>query len=368
MISKEDEDEAKENLKAWWDHKTRNRPIISYSYVKPEVVNYVNEDMWFLAKNHDSIEDHIKLFEEYSKQLFHGGERIPTLQLNYGPGIMASVLGVKPVFYKRTVWFQDEIPIDRIVSYLEDIKLNENNEWYKRLTMVTRYGAEHANGNFAVAMTDIGGVLDVLTSLIGAQNLIIAMRQSPGIIDTCREIILDKMVILHDDLQRIIDGYHLGSSAWMNIWCEKHWYPIQCDFCAMMSPKLFKRFVLPDIRRQAEHLDYSIYHLDGPNELVHLDDFLSIPEITGIQWVPGITPGIPQNGEDKWMPLYKKIQQAGKNLVIDPPSHLVAKMYHVLDPNGLFVTINFGSKMYAEFGLPKFMGGMDGVDDEDDDF
>jgi hypothetical protein len=352
MVFKEDLYEARENLKAWWDHDIRNRPVISYSYVRPEVVKYIPEDPWFLAKNFDSIEGHIKIFEEYSKQFVYGGERIPTLQLNYGPGIMASVLGVKPEFYKKTVWFQADIPLNEIVSVLEDIKLNQNNKWYERLVKVTKYAAEHSKGNYAVAMTDIGGVLDVLSSLIGAQKLIIAMKQNPGIIDTCRDIILDKMLILHDDLQKIIDSYDLGCTAWMGIWCPKHWYPIQCDFSAMMSPKLFKRFVLPDIKRQAQHLDYSIYHLDGPNELPHLDDFLSIPELTGIQWVPGITPGIPQNGDDMWIPLYKKIQQAGKNLVLDPPSHLVAKMYHILDTKGLFVTINFGSQINAEFGLP----------------
>lgn len=68
----------------------------------------------------------------------------------------------------------------------------------------------------------------------------------------------------------------------MNIWCPKRRYPIQCDFSAMLSPKLFKRFVLPDILTQAEHMDYSIYHLGGPNEIPYIDDIFASPKINGI--------------------------------------------------------------------------------------
>ncbi len=139
------------------------------------------------------------------------------------------------------------------------------------------------------------------------------MRRNPQIIDTCREIILEKVTQLYDDLAAIVARYNLGYNGWMDIWCPKRWYPLQCDFSAMLSPTLFRRFVLPDLQTQAAHMDYAIYHLDGPNELPYLDDLLAVPEITGIQWVPGVQG--PVTSDDKWLPVYQKIQAAGKNIV-----------------------------------------------------
>ena len=87
---------------------------------------------------------------------------------------------------------------------------------------------------------------------------------------------------VYDDLQDLIDKYNLGCNSWLNVWCPKRYYTIQCDFAAMLSPKYFKRFALPDIVAQAEHMPYAIYHLDGPDALHHLDDLLAQPAITGI--------------------------------------------------------------------------------------
>lgn len=38
---------------------------------------------------------------------------------------------------------------------------------------------------------------------------------------------------------------------------------LQCDFSAMISPDMFKEFVLPYLKKQCDYLDYSLCHLDG---------------------------------------------------------------------------------------------------------
>jgi len=106
-------------------------------------------------------------------------------------------------------------------------------------------------------------------------------------------------------------------------------------------------------------MDYSFYHLDGPEQIIHLDEILK--HVTAIQWVPGSKPGVPQDGTDEWMPLYKKIQKAGKNImmyVLDPKR--VPSVYKKLDPKGLFVYTVYLSKAIAACYLPKFMGGNGG--------
>ena len=55
---------------------------------------------------------------------------------------------------------------------------------------------------------------------------------------------------------------------------------LQSDFAFMISPPIFERFVLPD-------LEITCNHLDGENQILHLDMLLAIENLSSIQWIPG---------------------------------------------------------------------------------
>lgn len=364
MIIKEDLQEAKERMAAWWDHERTDRPVISYNILEgpgSEKAAIASSALNFeLCKKWDGIEPILDTFENHSDGLVYGGECIPSYFPNYGPGIMASVLGVTPEYKSGTMWFHRPTEVKDIISVLESAKLNGNNEWYMRLKRTTEIAAKRgAKHNYCVSMTDLGGILDILVSFLGPQTIIIQMRRNPELIDTCRAIIMEKYLKVYDELQDIINKYVDGCNSWLNVWCPKRYYTMQCDFSVMLNPKYFERFVLPDLKEQAEHMDYSIYHLDGPEEIKFLDDILKI--VDGIQWVPGLKPGMPQDGDDHWMPLYKKIQKAGKNIqmtILDHP--LIPHVYKKLDAKGLFVYTFYMSRAQADCYLPEFMGGNGG--------
>jgi 5-methyltetrahydrofolate--homocysteine methyltransferase len=82
----------------------------------------------------------------------------------------------------------------------------------------------------------------------------------------------------------------------------------------MISPDDFARFVMPSLTRTSEFLEHSIFHLDGPGQIAHLDHILSLPRLDGIQWVPGS--GNAPVWDEKWFPIYERIQSAGKCLVL----------------------------------------------------
>lgn len=359
---KEDISEAKERLKAWWDHEIIDRPAISYYFPREGSSVAGLLDIfgfgWDLAKNPDGIEQTLNKFEERIPDLYYGGDIIPSFFPNYGAGIMAAIFGVVPKYQTRTVWFSRPTSVDDIVPLLESVKLNSDNPWYSRLLHITEYAAKRSQGKYQVSMTDLGGILDILSSFLGPKNIILTMKRRPDIIDTCRAILLEKTLKVYDDLQNIIEKYDDGCNSWLNVWSAKRWYPIQCDFSAMLNPKWFKRFALPDIKTQAAHMDYSIYHLDGPLALPHLDDLLSIPELTGIQWVPG--DGREPMGHERWYPIYKKIQAAGKNIVNTVTPTRLSTMYRNFDPKGLYLRTLFFSSHLARFYLPKFIGGDEG--------
>ena len=366
---KEDIKEAKERWNAWWDHELIDRPCLSYWAPRPmQKLSFeeVNDffDFWCLAKNWDVIDQCIENFTNTSKRVDYGGEFIPRFFPNYGPGIMASVLGVEPVYKEdaNTVWFSRETSIDELILLLESAELNNNNPWYERLTRITEIAAKKAGKEFCITMTDLGGVLDILSSFLGPEKLILNMKKHPDIIDTCREIILEKLLKMYDDLQAIIEHHGDGCMSWMPLWSSKRWYPIQCDFSAMLNPKWFQRFALPDIIAQAEHMDYAIYHLDGPLALKYLDNLLNVPTITGIQWVPGNNTGIEPSSNDRWMTVYKRVQAAGKSVVIDlfESPKALTHFYTVLDPKKLWIQLFSTDSIRMQYFLPKFIGGQGG--------
>ena len=106
-------------------------------------------------------------------------------------------------------------------------------------------------------------------------------------------------------------------------------------------------------------MDYAIWHLDGPEEIKFLDYIL--PHVDGVQWVPGLKPGVPQDGEDEWMPLYKKIQKSGtNNVLLTLNNALVPEVYEKLGPEGTFVYSLYLTRGLADCYLPKFAGGNGG--------
>ena len=80
----------------------------------------------------------------------------------------------------------------------------------------------------------------------------------------------------------------------------------------MIGTPMFNEFTKPTIVHLCKTLERSIYHLDGIGQLPHLDSLLAIPELNGIQWIPG--DGNPDMRH--WPEVYKKIHAAGKKIQI----------------------------------------------------
>ena len=310
MLYKEDWLLSQERLKAWWEHELIDRAVIQVTSPRWEVERLAEWDNWGFARNPSHPEVTISGFESWCAQTYFGGEAYPNLWVNLGPGIMGAYLGASPRFLARTVWF--ETP--RAWKDLEELEFDPENEWWQLTKRITSRALEAGEGKFCVGITDLGGITDIAASLRGSKSLVLDLFRHPNKVKDLSSWILKLWHRYYDELQGIMEETMDGSSAWMGIWSPKRWYPIQCDFSAMISPKQFEEFALPYLREQCRRLDHTIYHWDGPGQIPHLDLLLSIPELDGIQWTPGA--GQPPPDSPRWFPLYKRIQERGKLLVL----------------------------------------------------
>lgn len=236
------------------------------------------------------------------------GDAFPFINMSaFGPGVAAAFMGATPHSADYTIWFDDprELPLREL-----HFEYNTDNKWYRRVrefyTVFAQKYADHA----IMSMTDLGGMLDILSSFRGADNLLCDLYDEPDEVLRCVSEIQTAWFKYFDDLTSIIAPVARGYSNWDAIYGAKPNYILQCDFSYMIGPEMFAKFVMPELHSSAARLDRTFYHLDGIGELPHLDQLLASEHIKGIQWVYGT--GTPELTD--WTEVYRRIGAAGKKV------------------------------------------------------
>jgi hypothetical protein len=116
---------------------------------------------------------------------------------------------------------------------------------------------------------------------------------------------------------------------------------------------MFETVFLPGIIRECQHMDRSIYHLDGPDALRFLDTLLAIPEIHAIQWVPGAG----QSHWKQWIEVYQRIQSAGKAFCVGVHVSELDHFFELFRPEGVWLSVGgVGDRESAEDVLRSISG------------
>ena len=227
----------------------------------------------------------------------------------FGAGTMAAFLGCHPVGKEDTVWFfpeRENIPIEEL-----HFEMDENNPYLRRVLNVYEEGMEKWRGQVVMGMIDIGGVMDVLASFRGTENLLMDLYDDPEEVLRCIRELQELWFKYFDKINDILAPEVRGYSMWFNLFCEKPGYIIQSDFSYMISPEMFKTFVAPELATSSERIYQCLYHMDGVGQIPHLEQLLEIDGIKGIQWVPGA--GTPQ--DMNWDELKSRILASGIKLI-----------------------------------------------------
>ncbi len=158
-------------------------------------------------------------------------------------------------------------------------------------------------------MTDLGGNLDILQTFRPSEKLLFDLYDSPEEVERLVWEAHDVWWHYFRDFENLTDK-NPGYSTWSSIFSEQPHYMLQCDFCYMIGPDMFEKFVKPELIACCDKLTNSFFHLDGPGQLVHLDSMLEIDSLKGIQWIPGA--GAADLKE--WPDVFRKISDAGKKI------------------------------------------------------
>ena len=254
----------------------------------------------------DDILDHYQTILEARR--FYG-DAFPQWFPFIGSGIVAAFLGAQVhCALGDTVWFGPASCEQGSIKALR-IAYDANNFWWQWAQELTRAAVERWGDRVCVGYTDLGGNLDILASLRTTQQLLLDLYDAPDQVDRLVRQVNRLWIRYYDELDAIIRVTGRGTSAlWAPFWAPGRSYMLQSDFSYMISPPMFERFVLPDLASCCEVMDYPFYHLDGKGAIPHLDMLLSLERLRGINWIPGA--GAPP--PEEWLPLLKRIRDAGK--------------------------------------------------------
>jgi hypothetical protein len=339
VIFKEDWGKCKERFDAFWEGEIIDRCVISVTSPrnKPLDMGSENKEAKSLAEKWLDCDYRYNQAIHNFSQTFFGGEAFPNFQINLGPGVLAAFMGATFTLHEDTVWFSHP-PLLSDWNSLLKVDFDVNSEMWKIAYEIADFFIKRANGEYMVCNTDLGGTLDIAASFRSTGQLLMDLYDYPEEIKAFRDKIDDVWLKCYGRIQELVNKYQDGSSDWYPTWCrEKRSYAIQCDFAAMISPAQFEDFAQPSLIRQSEALDRVIYHWDGPGQISHLDHLLDIESINGIQWCPG--DGQPGGCDERWYPLYKRIQEKGKKLIItyvDPAK--IEKLLDNISPEGVFLS------------------------------
>lgn len=302
-FAEEDWDRITRDYSAWWAGEL-DRPLIYMTYEQPaEDLGDLNR---FLANHPDaSAEEVCEKFDRLFRSQRFYADAFPFWFINFGAGALAAFLGARVVARPDTTWFEP-----RESREMKDIdpQFEPGGYWWERVVDVTRTACEYWDGNLAVSHTDLGGNLDILASLRSTDGLLTDLIDAP---EEVERVLWKTSEIWRDCYGRLTDIIAAkchGTVPWAASWSARRTYMLQCDFCYMISPAMFERFVLPELTAVCDFLDDAFYHLDGVGALPHLDMMLDIPSLKGIQWIPGA--GNLEAAE--WLDLLRRIRDGGK--------------------------------------------------------
>lgn len=277
------------------------------------------------------------------RQKRYVGDALPTVRVDFGPVMLGGLLGGRVEFVSDTTW--THAFIDDQWSNAPDWRIRENEPWWKMLLDLLDITAEAAAGNFLLQTPDVGGSSDLLLNFRGSEALCLDAIEQPGRLRDALSAIYPSWRKTFVELYSAAARHRAGIVHWLGNWSSRPYMVPACDFNYMVGPQEFNDICLPDICRQAATVGRAVYHLDGPGAARHIDALLAAQEISAIQFTPG------EGGPSciPWVSMFRKIQSAGRPVLVYCPIDEVIPLARQIDPGMLAVIPTGGDEPQLAF-------------------
>jgi hypothetical protein len=236
------------------------------------------------------------------------GDTVPSFMITFAPDHFAALLGadIRRGEGGCTNW------VEPCLSRLDDVEIRFRREgrWWKRTLECIERFRERCDGGLIITGTHLQGGLDCLAAMYGTQNLLVDMAASPEAVLGALGQVDEALAEVRTAMAEALDVSAWGSVNRFGMYSRGIIDVPQCDVSCMISPEMFDTFEVPSLAKEVAGIDASIYHLDGPEALRHLESLCAIDRLDMIQWMPG-------EGyyDDDWSELNSRIDSLGKGQI-----------------------------------------------------
>lgn len=336
MLYKEDWLQAKKRMSAWWDGELIDRCCVSVVAEKPGrktadpiQLKPTGEEDWF--KYRTDPEEIIRRSRYFMEHSWYGGEAFPLVNLDLGAAGHAGFFKGAKYRLEDTVWFFPSL------NDPEKLEFDENSYLFRQTVQLAKELAADSRGDYMISMSDCSGNADVLSHLLGSEELLPLMLEEPDVVQKAMRKVQYAYEQIHRQTYDILKDVNDGGSCvgWLRTWAPGLHAQMQSDMSVMISADMFQEFIEPELRAQCDFLEYPLYHFDGIEQIRHLDSLLSIEKLRCIQWTQ--VAGQPPCTE--YFPELRRIQEAGKNLIIIAEPGQIRPIMENLSSKGLFLLL-----------------------------
>jgi hypothetical protein len=344
LEAKPDFDIAMKRIYAWYEHEMIDRPPIRFSAHNAEfaVSPHLKKSWTSLKDRWLDSENQVDLFIDSIRGRKFYAETFPVFWPNLGPEVYTAFHGSELEYMEITTY---TIPLVKEWEDISKIKFDWNNPYLKKIEEMTRIALEKCKGKFMVGYTDLHPGMDCVAAWRDPQQLCLDVLIYPDEVKQLIKLANQHFQELYDYFDTMLKNQNQLSVAWMGIPSFGKMHIPSCDFSAMVSPEQFDEFCLPVIVDEVKAMTHNIFHLDGKGVAKNIDRILDLQEINAIQWVQGM-------GDDapilQWIPFIKRIQDAGKSVVVDLQLNELDDFINEMDPKGLLLCIAADEKIQPD--------------------
>ncbi len=289
---------------------------------------------------------------QIAEATFWGGEAFPSFYPSFGPDEIAVFAGAD------LRWSPDSPDTNWSVPFVQDWKkalplsLQAENPSWRRMLGLYRRAAQRYKGSILLVAPDLHTNMDLLSGIRGSQRLCMDLLDTPELIDYA---MTDARLIFRQLWAAIVEAGQMDQTGYCleghGLYSTGGSATLQCDFSIMMSPRMFRRWVLPALEEEAGIVRHVVYHWDGPAARVHMQDLLASRGLHTLSFVPGDGHGDPVD----YIPFLKELQEGGKAVHVWGTPEQCQRMHSQLYPDKVFYVKQTSSQSEAEQLLDWFV-------------
>ena len=261
---------------------------------------------------------------------------IPWIEAIAGCDVYCSLAG-------SSVWAEHPNPT---WESLQQIHFDPDNPWLHKLLEYSEGLREHSAGRYPIGVPVVRGVADMIEELLGSERMVLEYYDHPEemqlLLDACTNIWYQVSDLMIQAFGKFHGGMGVGRRR---AWGKGNCMLYQDDAVSLLSPDLYRDFILPCEDKIFRRWDRTMIHVHSGTLPIALDGLLSLDSLDALEVL------IDPTGKSlpELVPVFQQIQKHKALLICGEIDFEAVKLLlDTLSPQGLALLVKVNTEDEAD--------------------